>query len=324
MKKTTRILSVLMIVLILLSVLFTAVGAAEINYSKYKGFVYTDFDASDGCVWITNYKGNKTKTTIPKKIKGKKVESISHYGKIKRLHIPDGITALYIAKAKNLKKITVNKTNKKYSVKNNLLLNKKKTVLYGCPRGNSNPKIPKTVVTIGSDAFYGAKFEKISLPKNVKTIELRAFSHCKNLTDIKFSKKLKKIGNEAFSYCNSLKTITIPDTMTKLGTYAFSYCKNLESVNLSKRLKYLDAVFNGCESLKELKFPESITKIESYALLGCDALEKVYIYNKNCKIYYDPSYEISNSIPKSATIYGYEGSTAEKYAKKNGNNFVAL
>lgn len=325
MKKTMRVLSVLMIVLILISAFSMPASAYGITYYKYKGFVYTDDDVtSKNSVRITNYKGKKTKVTIPTKIKGKKVQSISGYGKIKQLHIPNGIDVLYIAKAKNLKKITVSKTNKKYSVKNNLLLNKNKTVLYGCPRGNSNPKIPSTVKTIDGRAFYGAKFKEITLLQNVKNIGTAAFAYCKKLVDIKLSKALNKIGTEAFTGCTSLKSITIPDSVTSIGIFAFSHCKNLESVKLSENIKFLDTVFNGCESLKELEIPKSVTKIADMAMYDCKSLEKVYIYNKNCKIYYEADGGILNAIPKTATIYGYKGSTAEKYANKNGNIFIEL
>jgi len=248
----------------------------EEKHGEYKGFVYSYYDF-DNTVSITNYKGKKTEVTVPKKIKGKKVANITGYGKIKKLHVPNGIRVSYISTAKNLKKITVNKTNKLYTVKNNLLLNNDKTILYGCLSRNKNPKIPATV----------------------KTIEVNAFSRCK-----------------------SLKTISIPDSVTVILPSAFSDCKNLKRVKLSKNLKSIHDIFDGCKSLKKLKIPKSVESISASAMFGCDSLEKVYIYNKDCKIFYDKDFIVP--IPKHTTIYGYKGSRAQKYAKRNGNKFVIL
>ena len=321
-----RLLSLILVsVFLICSIPFTA-NAEVIKYHNYNGFVYTNHDVVGGNVKITNYKGDKTKITIPTEIDGKKVESMTGFGKIKQLHIPDGVKVLSIAKAKNLEKVTVNKTNKKYSVKNNLLLNKEKTVLYGCPRKNTNPKIPKTVKTIEYNAFYGSTIKKINLPKNLKIIGRSAFANCKKLESIKFPNKLKTIADGAFKNCDSLKSVKIPNSVKRLGFLAFSDCKKLEKVTLSKNIKYLDSVFNSCESLKEIKIPKKVAEIESVALQGCKSLEKVYIYNKNCKIYRekDDEYKTLNAIPEHVTIYGYKGSTAQKYAKKNGNKFVKL
>ncbi len=325
MKKMIRLTSVILSVVILLSAISIVVSAEGINYKNFKGFVYTDNDVKDGCVRITNYKGKKTKVTIPKKIKGKKVVQMTGFGKIKQLHIPDGIQVMYIAKAKKLKKITVNKSNKKYSVKNNLLLNKKKTILYGCPRKNTNPKIPSTVKTIEHSAFTGATFEKIKLPNNLKTIGIYAFANCKKLESIELPSKLKNIEGQAFWGCNSLKEVKIPDSVTAMGSFVFGECKNLKKVTLGKGMKYLNDTF-FYSKLKEVEIPETVERINGSAFSEFDPIESVYIYNKNCKIYYNEFTEdiIFCAIPENVTIYGYEHSTAQKYAKKNGNEFVVL
>ena len=319
-----KLLSILLVLIIVISCFSVVASSAGMNYKRYNGFVYSDFDAKDGYVIITNYKGSKERVTIPTKIKGKKVQCMTHYGKIKYLHIPDGVEALYIAKAKNLKKVTVSKTHKKYTVKNNLLLNKKKTILYGCPRANTNPKIPKSVKVIASDAFFGAKIKSIKLPNKVKRIETRAFSDCKNLKKITFNKGLKKIGNQAFWKCKNLTSVVIPNSVTQIGSFAFSFCDKLESVKLSNKLKTLSDSFMNCKSLKMLKVPKSVEKIAGEALQCCDSLEKVYIYNPKCKLTIDTDDPLWNSIPETVTIYGYKNSTAQKYAKKIGNKFIEL
>lgn len=58
-------------------------------------------------------------------------------------------------------------------------------------------------------------------------------------------------------------------------------------------------------------------------------MKKIIIRNKNCKIVdttdpYVTGIHTGMTIPNNATIYGYRGSTAEKYAKKYGNKFKLI
>jgi len=320
-----KLLSLALTLIMVVSCFTVGVSAIGIDYDKYKGFVYTEYDAKDGFVRITNYKGDEKEVTIPTEINGKKVETISRYGNIEVLHIPDGVEVLYIAKAKKLKTITVNKTNEKYAVKNNLLLNKTGTKLYGCPRGNTNPEIPETVTVIGVSAFYGGKFKKIKLPESVRRIGTYAFAYCENLTEIKLHRGLKRIETSAFENCKSLKSVRMPNSVKYAGVFAFKNCKNLESVKISKKMKGLSwNTFEGCSSLKTIKLLENIEVIGEGAFNYCDSLEKIYIYNPDCRLVYSKGYEFHSSIPKHSVIYGYKNSTAQKYAKKNGNKFVEL
>lgn len=62
-----------------------------------------------------------------------------------------------------------------------------------------------------------------------------------------------------------------------------------------------------------------MTSIENWVFQNCTILESVTINNPNCSIY-DSKYTISDT----ATIYGYENSTAQEYAEKYSRNFVAI
>lgn len=259
-------------------------NAAGITYNKYKDFVYTDYNAlSDGTteevVRVTNYKGKKTKITVPAEINGKKVTVMNGFKnakKVKSIHIPKYVMMVRVSELPNLKKVTISKENKWFTVKNNLILNKKKTVLISSPGGKNNPTIPNSVKRIGHLAFVDSTIKKVMLGKNVTRIVGSAFEGCKKLAEVKLNNKLKVIESFAFEDCKSLKSIKIPKSVNKIGENAFFGCKNLK---------------------------------------------KIYIYNKKCKLDKD---EYFCAIPNSVTIYGYKGSTAEKYAKKNGNKFVAL
>lgn len=293
------------------------------NTGNTRGWVYTDYEAPKGCVDISGYEGNKKKVTVPKKIKGKKVLSIYGYGTIQQIHIPKGIEAKFISTGKNLKKITVDKDHKLYTVKNKLLLSKDKTTLLGCPQKIIKPKFPKTVKIIGEHAFEESPFESFTVPKNIEKINYWAFRNCRNLKKIKFNKNLKEIGSHAFQGCESLKSVTIPNSVKKLSSGVFADCTNLTKVKLSNKLtKIENHMFENCTSLEEVRFPSSVKTIAEYSLVR-SSLRRVYFYNKNCEILYKEDWRVV-LVGSPLAIYGYKGSTAEKYAEKNGNKFFVL
>lgn len=310
MKKMIKLTSAVLSVIILLSSLSLIASAGEVpKRYKHNGFVYSFCGKKQ--VALRGYVGKKKKITIPKTIKGNKVVDIDLYGNpatfkgVEEIHFPNRFGIYGMSGAKQLKKISINKSNPNYIIKSKLLLNKEGTIVLDCPGGLKNIKIPDSVTTISECS--GANLRKVEFGKNVTNVELHAFSSCDKLTTIKFNNNLKEIEYSAFGWCTSLKKVKLPQGFETLGTEAFKMCTNLETVTIPSSTKLID---NG-------------------AFEECSNLKSVYIYSKNCKIdpgEYDGYYKkyLSDTIPKHATIYGYKGSTAQKYAKKNGNEFVVL
>ncbi|MBO5372796.1 MAG: leucine-rich repeat domain-containing protein, partial [Lachnospiraceae bacterium] len=145
------------------------------------------------------------------------------------------------------------KDNPKFSSKNGILYNKKKTVLVRCPYARKNVTIPKSVRTIQANAFFSVQLRKIIIPDTVKTIERAAFSGCTKLKSIKLSKNLQVLHDRTFEECLNLKTIKIPDSVEKIEELAFFLCRNLQSVEIGENLKDIDEeVFMGCKKLKKI------------------------------------------------------------------------
>lgn len=366
--------SSMIIAVIVFSCLFSVFTSAEIfHYGIDNGFKYNSHVKRH--VYIINYVGKKRNVTIPKKVDGLKVKSMDGFGRIEKLHIPAGVEVSNLPYAKKLKKITVSKKHKKYSVRNNLLLNKKRTTLISSLKNNKNPIIPKSVKRIGDKAFASSKIKEFTLPdhinsinnaifvdckklesvslhekildlpdglfsecknlknytinENVRTIGGSVFNNCQSLEKINIPNSVRKIGEYAFQGCKSIKEITIPFKVTKLGSGTFANCSSLENITFNNNLKVLDgySMIDGCKKLKVLHIPKSVNFI-GHDTLYSKYLKKIYIYNKNCEI----NFAIENkvvyierpAIHPDTTIYGYKGSTAEKYAKKNGNKFVVL
>ena len=203
--------------------------------------------------------------------------------------------------------------------------------------------IPDGVKNIGDHTFSNCKnLSSITIPNSMISINECAFNGCENLIKITIPNGITSIGVSAFSNCSSLTSITIPNSVTTIGHGAFSYCDSLVSVTLSDNItKIADAMFDGCENLINITIPNSVTSIGDGAFFACSSLANVTIPNSVISIgasafsYYSSNKSISILNPecsiydsiytiRDATIYGYAGSTAQKYAEKYGRKFILI
>lgn len=263
------------------------IDPVENDIRTWKGFIYGCEGSLEDCSQLTiyNYKGSKRELTIPTKINGIKVKwvySLSKAKNLRTLHIPDGVEVHYaLSAAPKLRKITVSKSNRRYSVKDNALLNKAGTVLMGYPGGYSTLKVPNGVTRIGSE-LNGERFKSIKWGKNLKRIGGTAFRQNCWIEKVVLKNKVEVIGSDAFSSCIKIKKVVLGKNVKTIGYRAFD---------------------------------------------GCYKLKSIYIYNRKCKIVPPDKYDYGTShitIPRKTTIYGWKGSTAERFAKKYKIKFVAL
>lgn len=76
--------------------------------------------------------------------------------------------------------------------------------------------LPNNIIKIGENAFAGSHFTSIVIPDSVTIIEDRAFAKCRYLTDITLSKNLKELNLYAFTDCLNLNTFVIPEGVEKI------------------------------------------------------------------------------------------------------------
>ena len=218
---------------------------------------------------------------------------------------------------------------------------------YNC-ESLSSLQIPEGVISVGPRAFsFCLSLDKITLPQSLSTISEEAFFACTSLTELKIPARVTSLGSYIFAACTSLAKITLPDGLTSLGMGAFQGCESLAEITLPDGLTDIGAIafsrctslaeitlpkdltsigsdaFQNCKSLVEITIPNSVTSVDAFAFMGCDNLASITILSKNAEIAGNIS-DMLFTIPDTATIYGYRGSTAEAYAEWYDRTFVAL
>ena len=169
--------------------------------------------------------------------------------------LPDGTYGVKAGKAMYLEKIIIPDTYRSKPVT---------TILpngFGGSNGNTAVNlveitIPKTITTIGENAFEGcSKINNIVIPDSVTSIGNSAFSNCSSLTNITIPNSVTYIGSCAFLYCSSLKSITIPDSIKTINDHTFMQCYNLTSIIIPNSVNYIDRwAFESCYNLQSVYY----------------------------------------------------------------------
>ena len=240
-KNIHRTLSVFMIVLLMLGVVpIVGVNAAE----KVSDFEYSVLD--DGTVEITRYiDDGSSDVIIPEVIEGKIVTSISDacfceftgpasgFENIESIFIPKTVNNLAeydweydntknncwtFSKLPNLKEISVDEENEKYSSNDGVLFDKKKETLMYYPRAKQSTEytVPNTVRYINNCSFYQNVF----------------------LQKLKFSDKLNQVALDAIY---NLKEVEYPILTIKPSDYEYvvRYCPNLKKVTIGREVNFI-------------------------------------------------------------------------------------
>ena len=121
---------------------------------------------------------------------------------------------------------------------------------------------------IGSFAFYrNEQLKRVRLSSELKSIGIKAFYGCKNLSTVFNQKSAIEVIEEcAFMNCKSLTTINFIDYVKFIGRSAFAGMDKLQSISLSNYLVDIqEFTFFECESLRCISIPTSVRFIASYA-----------------------------------------------------------
>ena len=156
-----------------------------------------------------------------------------------------------------------------------------KQKLLGCFAQAISVKIPNSVTSIDSCAFYGCtNLTSVTIGNSVTSIGYKAFDECTSLTSVTIPNSVTSIGDYAFYCCTSLTSVTIPDSVKKIPKSAFEDCESLTSVTIGNGVTSIGGyAFYWCTSLKSVTIPNSVTNIGNYAFNECTSLTSVTIGN---------------------------------------------
>ena len=146
------------------------------------------------------------------------------------------------------------------------------------------------------------------------------YSEKDRIKEVIINNGIKSIGDYAFADCEYIASVKFPETLSKIGTGAFENCSSLDNINFPSKLNEIgDYSFRNCKALSDVEIPENINKIGLSAFSGCDSLESITIMNSDSEIN-----DTEETIINTAIIHGYRNSTAQAYAEKYGNKFIAI
>jgi hypothetical protein len=177
-----------------------------------------------------------------------------------------------------------------------------------------------TVTGIGNEAFFRcSSLTSVTLPSSVTSIGDDAFFGCSSLTSFVIPAGVTSIQGGTFGYCTSLQNITIPTSVASIGIEAFRKCSSLTSITIPNgitRIKF--KTFCDCFSLSSINIPASVTGIEQRAFESCTSLDSITVPASVTSI----GEGVFAHCP--VTIYGYQDSDIQVYARNNKIPFVVL
>ena len=225
----------------------------------------------------------------------------------------------------------------------------------------SSVTLPASVKTIGNSAFrYCTGLQDVSLPEGLESIGASAFEKCDALGSVTIPASVTSLAEGAFAKCASLTEInvaagnprysspdgilidnasssllsypagktaaifTVPAGLQVIDQQAFDGCVSLERVVLPEGVtRIYFAAFEGCTGLTSVELPSSLEFVGDYAFYACHSLASVEIPATVSSIGAGAFGCVGGGYVEDFTIYGAEGSAAQRYAEQYGFRFVA-
>ena len=256
MKKTKRLISLFLSIVMLLSIM---AGIDLSAYAETSGDWEYEVDSYTNTVGIINYNGSAANVTVPSKINGYDVTALDGFNScntLKSVTIPSSIYFISgdaFAHCKNLNKVT----------------------------------IANGVEWIYDSAFADCiSLKSFVIPNSVKEIGYYIFDGCENLTSITIPKSIKAIPRDAFYGCNKLSNVYY--------TGSKSEWNNLEIESGNECLTNANVHYNYGQHVHNYKtyVTKATTKKNGSIVTKCSVCGNV---SKNTVIYYPKTIMLSTT-----------------------------
>lgn len=244
--------------------------------------------------------------------------------------------------------ISVDEENNYFTVENDILMNKAKTVVIWCPETKAGELIlPQETTTIWAEAFSGCKqlTGPLVFPKSVNSIGENAFRSCEGLSgDLVIPEGIETLGGyESYCFADTKfgGKLSLPDSLKSIGVGVFLNTefsgelvlpKNLETIaerafigskGFGKKLTIpnnMNAIgqraFENCNWIQEVEIEGNLERIGQGAFQFCTNLEKVVFRGQAPTTLYE------DSFPKNVTIYYPEG--ADGWTTPTWNGYTTV
>jgi len=289
MKKVSKWLIALLMILTMPTVNITEVSAIEGEIFEKNGYTYTILteEGSSGTVEIIEHDDTLLTSdlvidsTVTYNGITYTVESIGEYaffgGQLTSVTIPDSVIAIgeYAFYANQLTSVKIPDsvtTIGESAFLGNLLTSVKipdSVITIGDFAFYANQltsvKIPDSVTTIGEYAFFGNQLTSVTIGNGLTTIEANAFTG-NQLTSVTIPDSVITIGDSAF-YNNQLTSVTIGDGLTTIGWYAFG-SNQITSLTIGNSVTTIGGWAFEYNQLTSVIIPDSVTLIDEAAFFG--------------------------------------------------------
>ena len=120
------------------------------------------------------------------------------------------------------------------------------------------------VTKIGTCAFYYCtSLTSVSFPDGLTEILSRSFYNCTSLTSVSFPDSLTRIANNTFKNCTSLTDVSFPDSLMSIGEYAFAGCDGLTSIIIPISVQSINrCAFYNCSNLTEVYYEGTYSQLQ--------------------------------------------------------------
>ncbi len=272
--KTMRLLSLLVSLIMVFSL--SSVFCITTAYAEVEGdWRYT---VSNGQATITAYSGINTAITVPARLGGYSVGSVSGLAtltlipKVTSITFESGITEIGPSLCKGYTALqTVNFPNTITKIGGSAFAD--------CPK-LTGVKLPSSLVTIGNAAFQNCtSLISATVTGNVTELPASVFADCSKLGNVTLPENLQVIGESAFANCSSLGSVNLPASVTNIKASAFLNCVNLKgSILMPLEIKTIgEMAFAGCTGITSVTIPNKAKEIKSEAFRDCASMITCYI-----------------------------------------------
>lgn len=179
--------------------------------------------------------------------------------------------------------------------------------------------IPDSVTTMERNIFGGCTaLSSVTIGSGVTEIEGNIFGSCSALSEVKINGNPNYIVEDGAIYTSDKKVLliyliadertayTVPDSVTTISYAAFCDA-SLQEVSLPQNLREIERYAFAGAAIKEISLPANMEAIGKNVFRD-SSCAKVYVYSKDVVLY--------AAFAEGATVFGYEGSTAQKFIEE--------